>query len=108
MPTGGEDGQFNNLAINADIYTPLSSNDTNLIQQGSVKVQKPPYRLDMRGCISNGSLKNEPAVGYWWSDTVNNNVFIYGLSVHPGFIHPVDNLTRYYGFSLRCITTPTS
>ncbi len=108
LPTGGTNGQLNGLMAKANIYTYLSGNDTTLLQQGSTKTQALPYNFHYAGRVNNGSLNYETTNGNWWSQTSYSANNAYYMRVTSSDVNPANANNRCYGFSLRCITTPTS
>ncbi len=108
LPTGDAEGAFNNLMTRANIYTYHSTTDSNLRQQGAMRLQSLPYRFNFAGEINSGKLEFESSNGYWYSRTACSNHVAYYLNVGSSVVIPAINYSRNYGFSLRCITTPTS
>ncbi len=76
--------------------------------EGSIKVRGLPYRFTYTGDIYDGELHNENTGGYYWSRTVSSASVDYYFLVNASIVDPARYSNRYYGFSLRCITTPTS
>ncbi len=99
MPTGDTKGQFQTLYNTAGL-----ANNTS----GSIKIRGLPYGFRYVGFIGNGVLGSETAIGYWWSCTPSGSQATYSLYVHANQVNPISLSGRNGGFSLRCITTPTS
>ncbi len=108
MPTGNTNGEFNNLTARAGIYTYDSITNDTLRRQGSIKARALPYNFRPVGSVGGGALVNASDDGIWWSCTTGDVHGAYALYVRTIYTTASGNLNRYYGFSLRCITTPTS
>ncbi len=103
MPTGNTDGQFHQLNVQADIADS---------EAGSAKIRDLPYYFRSTGWVD-GGIYYEPETsgngyGAWWSSTVGTIENATFLGVDSENVIPTNTIGRYYGLSLRCITTPTS
>ncbi len=100
LPTGNTDGQFHQLNVQADIADS---------EAGSAKIRDLPYYFHYSGRIHKGALGDtETSHGRWWSRTIYDRYSVYRLYIDVEFANPVSIDACYLGFSLRCITTPTS
>lgn len=100
LPTGNTNGQFHNLSTQANI----TDNKT-----GSAKLRSLPYNFHYSGRIFSGNLGDtEASHGRWWSRTTYDRYKAYRLYLDVDFANSISIDDRSLGFSLRCITTPTS
>ncbi len=103
MPTGNNNGQFRGLMVHANIS--IGSDN----EAGGTKVKTLPYNFYYAGYVRGGAINNETLSGLWWSRTGFNADYAYYLGVNASLVNPTNtNVARHSGFSLRCITTPTS
>ncbi len=111
MPAGDNNnnpGSFRHLTLQANIYTVGSTTNATLLQQGQRKAQSLPYNFRYTGRTYNGVLEYEASNALWWSRSLVNANGAYNLYLSASSVMPTDSNSRYLGFSLRCITTPTS
>ena len=87
------DNDFNNL----NLY--YNGGKTNT---GAGLMAAPLYFV-RSGYVNNTSIGNFGSSGYYWSSTVNSTANAYRLYFNSGDVGPADSVSRYNGFSVRCI-----
>ena len=56
------------------------------------------------GYVSPGNyLDGAGGSGLYWSSVGRNSSFAYYLVFNSGYVRPSSNVSRYVGFSLRCV-----
>ena len=64
-----------------------------------------PYNFPYAGDVGRNSLNNVGAGGYYWSRTASSDAYAYYLIFASSFVDPAGNSGRYFGYSVRCVTT---
>ena len=62
-----------------------------------------PLYLTRAGLINGGLLRSSGYNGYYWSSTAYNSAGVSSLNFYSTYVNPAHNLSRWYGFSLRCL-----
>lgn len=70
---------------------------------GFNKLRTAPLYYQRFGYVDGGSLINLGSDGYYWSSTASNTNNAGSLGFNGSGIWPSGGLSRYYGFSVRCM-----
>jgi len=76
---------------------------SNYLEKDSYTIREFPFYLFYGGYTSSGSLGAAGSFGYYWSSTADFSESAYRLLIYLGSIYPSGGLTRYQGFSIRCL-----
>ena len=95
LPTGGSSGEFK--ILNNSINNGITTSDVGLISS--------PW-LGQRGGYWSGSFVEQESAGYYFSSTLDSNIYAYGLSYSDKAIKVEDNDNgrKDYGRPIRCVT----
>ncbi|MBR3157249.1 hypothetical protein IKF20_02355 [Candidatus Saccharibacteria bacterium] len=88
MPTGSNSGEYQAL------YTSYNSD---------VASFKQALSTPLSGSFASGSASAQGTYGRFWSSTRNNDNNMYNLNVNLSSIHTANDVSRFYGFSVRCL-----
>ena len=103
--TDNEYNDFGRLFYEAGIIETLSNSSGGLVNytsDGFNKLHSNPYYFIESGRIVGSSL-NDPARGFYWSSTVNNNTYAYRLVFDTSGLWPATAYFRFQGKSVRCV-----
>ena len=89
LPTGGSSGEFQTL------YGYYGSSADMRSTTGPAFV--------LSGRRNGGSTDTQGSNGYYWSSTAHNALRAYSLYLNSSNVYPADYLSKYYGFTVRCI-----
>lgn len=94
IPTGGANGEFYNLNLNANL------GDTNT----SAGLRAFPTNLVYSGFIGNGVINNRGFYGHYWTSSPNGANYVYYLYFQKDYNNPGLSFNNgYYGRSIRCL-----
>ena len=88
LPTGGDGGELQNL------YNKYNSS---ALMRGD-----PGFVLS--GRVYDGSASDQGSSGRYWSSTVDDANYSYGLYLSDSSVGSVLSNNKFYGFSIRCVT----
>ena len=114
VPTGGASGEYQSLA-NAVQGSAVSDGCTssdcatayNFFRTASSNAWNATTKSMIAGAASSGSLNTQGTSSNWWSSTVDSTTDAYSLGLNASGIYPQNILDKYYGFSVRCVQTPS-
>ena len=93
MPTGGADGEFGRL--NQKYNTTMTATDNKSLQHN--------FSATLAGFYNVSSVNSKNRWGYWWSSTYYGGNAVYGLYTSSSDVYPDNNLSREFGYSVRCV-----
>ena len=70
---------------------------------GFNKLRSNPYYFVRSGVIGGGTLHSPGVDGGYWSSTVSSSTYAYVLYFNDTGIYPARNVSRYNGWSVRCV-----
>jgi len=68
-------------------------------------IRSAPYNFPYAGSVDNGSLNNVGSYGRYWSRTAYSTKLAYHLYFVSTDVYPASSLSRYLGYSIRCVAT---
>ena len=63
-----------------------------------------PLYFIRSGYLNDTTLYNFGGNGYYWSSTVYSPTLAYNLGFYSGVLYPAFRNSRYFGWSLRCLS----
>ena len=66
------------------------------------------HRFARSGNVNDSTLYAFPYYAYYWSSSTVSSSNAYTLSYSSSGLYPASQLSRYYGFSLRCVAREQS
>ena len=92
LPTGGSTGEFQYL------YSQYSGGSPSQVAAFQTALSTP-----LSGHFYSGKAYSQGNGGNFWSSTWYTTLNMYRLVVNSSNVNPSDRITRYYGYSVRCI-----
>ena len=92
-------GAYGTLMTDQEVFSSGNSYATD----GFNKLRTAPLYYQRFGYVDGGSLINLGSDGYYWSSTASNTNNAGSLGFNGSGIWPSGGLSRYYGFSVRCM-----
>ena len=68
------------------------------------RIRPLPLSFIRSGYYYLGSLSNRGSYGYYWSAVAYHSTYAYYLDFYSGRLYPQDGYSKYYGFSVRCVS----
>jgi len=93
MPTGG---------VNGEIQALLTAYNIGDNTAGSMALRQ-TLKVPLSGLFLNTSASSHGTHGYLWSSTYANSTGMYDLLFEVLNVHPWHNISRRYGFPVRCV-----
>ena len=100
MPTGGDNGEYQNLCTAA--WGQSCTNGMDMSYSDAKSIQS-VLHAPLSGNFYNNSTIGQGSNGRFWSSTYYDGNNMYYLSVNSSKSWAQNNSNRYYGFSVRCV-----